>query len=375
MKVALVHDWLNQMGGAEQVLLKFTELYPASPIFTSIYDRDRVDSRFQVEDVRTGFIQSLPKAFGLHRWYLPLYPLFFDRTKIDGYDAVISNSSAFCKGVRTGPNTCHICYCLTPTRFVWSPENYLLREDIPAMVRPIVKSMLSGLRRWDLVMANRVDVFVAISSAVSQRIKSCYGRECRVIFPPVETGKFYSSEQSENYFLIVSRLAPYKRIDLAVRACSRLGVRLKVAGSGRQMKELRNMAGPTVEFLGRVDDDHLKSLLSRCKALIFPGEEDFGIVPVEAQASGRPVIAFSAGGALDTVLPGTTGELFCEPEVASLEAAISKFDDSKYVPRRLQQHAQRFDEKVFAESMKALVVESVAEHHPEPIGLSENNVH
>tara|TARA_Y100000590_G_scaffold231073_1_gene260397 strand:- start:143 stop:898 length:756 start_codon:yes stop_codon:yes gene_type:complete len=250
----------------------------------------------------------------------------------------------------------------------------LLHEDIPAMVRPMIKLMLSGLRRWDLVMANRVDVFVAISSVVSQRIKSAYGRECRIIFPPVETGNFYSSEQNENYFLIVSRLAPYKRIDLAVRACSRLGVRLKVAGSGRQMKELCNMAGPTVEFLGRVDDDQLKSLLSKCKALIFPGEEDFGIVPVEAQASGRPVIAFSAGGALDTVLPGTTGELFHEPEVGALEATLSEFDDSKYVPRRLQQHARRFDEKVFAESMKELVLESVLEHHPNPVRLGENNV-
>ncbi len=362
MKIGLVHDWLNQMGGAENVLLQLSAMYPDAPVHTSIYGSGLVDARFGELDIRTNFIQGLPGVIRHHRWYLPVYPLAFNAIRLDGYDVVISNASAFCKSVRTPPETLHICYCLTPTRFVWSPNEYLAREDVPPALRSAMRPLLALMRAWDRRTSRRVDLFVAISRAVANRIRRFYRRESEVIYPPVATSAFTPASAVEDYFLVVSRLVPYKRIDLAVRACTELGLRLKVIGAGRDLQALEALAGPTVEFLGRQDDDVVRRHFSRCRALIFPGEEDFGITPVEAQAAGRPVIAFAGGGALDTVISGETGEFFTEPTVESLTRLLKDFDDSRYAANRMIQNAQRFDETVFVREMKHFVEMARAEH-------------
>ena len=357
-----MHDWLNQMGGAEKVLLQLSEMYPDAPVHTSIFSPELVDPRFGDLDVRTSFMQSLPGVVRRHRWYLPVYPLAFNTMRVDGFDVVISNASAFCKSVRTPPETLHICYCLTPTRFVWSPDEYLAREDVPSALRTAMRPLLMLMRTWDRRSARRVDRFVAISRAVADRIRHYYGRESKVIYPPVDTAAFTPVTTADDYFLVVSRLAPYKRIDLAVRACTELGLPLKVIGSGRDLEPLKRLAGPTVEFLGRQDDEVVRRHFARCRAFIFPGEEDFGITPVEAQAAGRPVIAFAAGGALDTVIPGETGEFFTEPTVESLARVLKDLDDSRYAASRMIQNAQRFDEAVFVGEMKEFVEASRASH-------------
>ena len=362
MKVGLVHDWLNQMGGAEKVLLELAAMYPGAPVHTSIFAPELVDPGFGYLDVRTSFMRRLPGVVGRHRWYLPVYPLAFNAMYLDGYDVVISNASAFCKSVRTPARTLHVCYCLTPTRFVWSPEGYLARENVGGGLRAGMRPLLAVLRAWDRRSARRVDRFVAISNAVAGRIRDYYGRESEVIYPPVATGDFVPVSAAEDYFLVVSRLAPYKRIDLAVRACSELGVPLKVIGAGRDGEALERLAGPTVEFLGRQDDASVRRHFARCRAFIFPGEEDFGITPVEAQAAGRPVVAFAAGGALDTVIPGVTGEFFKEATVESLATALKSFDGSRYAADRMITNAKRFDETVFVAAMRAFVENARAEH-------------
>ena len=350
------------MGGAERVLLTLGVMYPEAPIFTSIYGPDLVDEDFRGKHVRTSAMQKLPGVLTRHRWYLPVFPTVFDRMRIEGFDVVISNASAFCKGVRTPATTMHVCYCLTPTRFVWNAGAYLARENIRPALRLAILPLLIALRRWDRIMAGRVDRFVAISKAIAARIKDRYGRDSEIIFPPVDVDSFAPSTEIDDYFLVVSRLAPYKRIDLAVAACTKLGLPLKVIGSGRDSESLRSIAGPTVEFLGRLDDKQVKHHLARCKALMFPGEEDFGIVPVEAQASGRPVVAYGAGGALETVIEGRTGEFFRSPTVDSLMGVLSRFDDSRYSPREMKANAERFGEAVFTDSFTRFVETAHSEH-------------
>ena len=350
------------MGGAERVLLTFGAMYPEAPIFTSIYGPDLVDEEFGEKQIRTSAMQKLPGVLTRHRWYLPLFPTVFDRMRIEGFDVVISNASAFCKGVRTPAASVHICYCLTPTRFVWNAAAYLARENMRPALRLAILPLLIALRRWDRIMAGRVDRFVAISKAIAARVKDRYGRDSEIIFPPVDVDSFAPSTEIDDYFLVVSRLAPYKRIDLAVAACTKLGLPLKVIGSGRDSESLRSIAGPTVEFLGRLEDRQVKHHLARCKALIFPGEEDFGIVPVEAQASGRPVVAYGAGGALETVMEGRTGEFFDKPTVDSLMGVLSRFDDSRYSPTEMNSNAQRFGEAVFTKRFARFVETARSEH-------------
>ena len=362
LKVALVHDWLNQMGGAERVLLSLGTMFPLAPIFTSIYQPELVDTKFQEKNIHTSIIQNLPGIKTCHRWYLPFFPAAFYRTQLKGFDIIISNSSAFCKGVWTPASSLHVCYCLTPTRFLWNADEYLARENLIPPLRLTLLPLLLALRRWDQKMADRVDRFVAISRAVASRIKSHYGRDSVIIHPPVDVDSFSAVREIGDYFLVVSRLAPYKRVDLAVAACTRLKLPLKVIGSGRDLDPLKSMAGPTIEFLGQLDDAQVRYYLARCKALIFPGEEDFGIVPVEAQASGRPVVAYGAGGALDTIIPGQTGEFFNEPNVDALMEVLQHFDDSRYSPEEMNSNARKFGEAVFSEAFTRFVINAHAQH-------------
>ncbi len=349
MKVAIVHDWLNQMGGAENVLETLVDMFPGSPVYTSIYDPDSMPPEYRSWDIRTSFMQHFPGVTSHHQMYLPFYPLAFETFRLDDFDVIISNKSGFCHGVKKGSNAVHISYCLTPTRFLWMYDSYRERESIGKAADLALRPLLALLRRWDLMAARkRVDHFIAISTEIQARIKRIYGRESKVIFPPVDTQSFQVSESPpEDFFLVASRLIPYKRIDLAIEAANRLGLKLVVVGDGRDRKKLEAMAGPTVRFLGRVSKVELRSLLSRCSAFVFPGLEDFGIAPVEAMASGRPVIAYKGGGALDTVVPGVTGEFFYPQTAEALAEVLSKFDPLAYNPMECRKQAEKFDASIF----------------------------
>lgn len=360
MTLALVHDWLNQVGGAEDVLATLVGLYPASPVYTSIYAPDLMPASYRAWDIRPLWLDRLPAIHSHHQPYLLLYPLAWGGLDLSRHEVILSNKSGFCHGVRHGSQTIHICYCLAPTRYVWQLDAYVAREGLGALAQAGLRPLMAALRRWDYAAAQRVTHFIAISTEIRQRIARYYGRESVIIYPPVDTARFQPSATVEDYFLVVSRLIPYKRIDLAVQAATRLGVPLKVAGRGRDLEQLRALAGPTVEFLGYVPDDALPDLMARCKAFIFPGLEDFGITPVQAQAAGRPVIAYGGGGALDTVLPGVTGEHFTQPTVEALMAVMAGFDAGRYRPARLRAHAERFDSGVFSAQITSFVEQAQA---------------
>lgn len=327
MNLALVHDWLNQIGGAEDVLSEFHALFPQAPIYTSIYAPDLMPTAMQDWDIRPNWLDRLPGIHRHHQPYLPLYPLGFAQTDLSAYDVVLSNKSGFCHGVQVRPDAAHICYCLTPTRYVWMLDAYLAREGFAKMMGMAIKGVARALRRWDYAAAQRVTHFIAISSEIQARIRRYYHRHSTLIFPPVDTGRFHPNRRPpEPFFLSLGRLIPYKRVDLAIQACNRVGAKLLVAGAGRDRARLESIAGPTIEFLGRVSDAEAVDLMARCQAFIFPGLEDFGITPLQAQAAGRPVIAFAGGGALDTVLPGQTGELFPAQTVDALATVLANFD-------------------------------------------------
>jgi len=361
VRVAIVHDWLNQNGGAERVLEALHGMYPQAPIFTSMYAPDRLPAEYRSWDIRTSFMQRLPLVKAHHQPFLPLYPLAFAGFDLSGFDLVISNSSAFCHGVRTPPETLHVNYCLTPPRFLWSSETYLARERAGSLLRLPLKPLLAVLRRWDVASVRGVDAFAGISQAVVERIRRCYGREASLIYPPVDTDGFapVPEHEVEDFYLIVARLVPYRRIDLAIEACNRLRVPLLVVGEGRAGAALEAKAGPTVRFLGRQPAAEVARLMARCRAFIFPGEEDFGMAPVEAQAAGRPVVAYAAGGSLETVVDGETGVLFREPTVESLMEAIERGRGIAFDPGRLRRHARLFDVGVFRERISAFVAEHV----------------
>lgn len=351
MKVAIIHDWLNQNGGAERVLEEFHDIFPDAPIYTSMYDPQRMPVSYRQWDIRVSWMQKLPGVTKRHQQYMPLYPMAFESFDLSGYDLVLSSSSAFCHGVLTRPETCHICYCYTPTRFMWNYFDYVQREGLAKWQQRLLAPFLFQLRTWDRVSADRVDYWIGISNLIRDRIAKFYRRESVVIFPPVDTSRFTPSDGHDDYFLALSRLIPYKRIDLAIEACNRLKARLLIAGSGRETERLKKLAGPTVEFLGRVPEERLNELYARCKAFIFPGEEDFGLTPLEANAAGRPVIAFKAGGTLDTVVPGVTGEYFTEQTVDNLTGVMERFDPDAYEPAAIRAHACKFDKSVFREQL------------------------
>ena len=360
MRVALVHDWLNQQGGAERVLLELHALFPNAPVHTTFYAPDLLDEAFKNMEIRTNWMQWLPGWRMHHQALLPFYPLAFGMMRVSNVELVISNASGFCKGIRTPSDTAHICYCLTPTRFVWTPEDYLAREGYPRLLLPALRPLLGWMRRWDRAAAQRVTQFVAISTTVSDRIRRYYGRDAPVIHPPVDTQSFAPTTEVEDYYLVVSRLIPYKRIDLAVQACTATGRSLVVIGEGRDMSRLRAMAGPSIRFLGRLSDAEVRRYMARCRAFIFPGEEDFGIAPVEAQAAGRPVVAFAGGGALDTVKDSETGVLFREPTAASLQGALDRADTHPFQTERLTTHAETFGREQFRSKMRQIVEQTMA---------------
>src|SRR3989344_8949841 len=332
LKVALVYDRVNKFGGAERVLQVLHEMFPDAPLFTSVYNKET--SKWSDDfDVRTTFLKNIPFAKTNHEYIAPLIPLAFESFDFDDFDVVISVTSEYAKGIITKPHTLHICYCLTPTRYLWSGyEEYFKNKAFRTFFKPVVK----GLRTWDKTAAFRPDYIVAISKNVQERIKKYYGRQSTIIYPPVtlDLTKFDSGKEIKTlkkpFFLIVSRLVPYKRIDVAVKAFNKLPYILKIIGVGHDFNRLSSLAACNIEFLGNLTDDKLSYYYRNARALIFPGTEDFGLAMVEAQLFGTPVIALRSGGACEIIIEGQTGEFFDSQEPEALIKVLEKFDKKIY---------------------------------------------
>jgi len=347
LKVALVHDWLTDFGGAERVLLALHEIFPDAPIFTTFFREENLP-QFAGADIRTSYLQRIPFAAKHHRLFFPFMPAAVETWDFSEFDVVISDSSSGCsKGIITKPDTLHICYCHNPNRALWDGAHEYLKlheKSYGFFARKMIPRQLMKMRMWDRVAADRVDYFLANSEFVKKRIQKYYQRDAEVIHPPVETKQFIPFEKNPaSYFLAVGRLIPYKRFDLAIQAANILKVKLRVVGIGPEEKRLRAMAGPTVKFFGKVSESILKKMYAECQALIFPQVEDFGLTAVEVQASGRPVVAFKGGGALETVKQNQSGILFSEQTVSSLADAMQRASRKRWVKKSIVKNAERFD--------------------------------
>ena len=356
MKIALVHYWLVGMRGGERVLEALCDLYPEADIYTHVYLPEAVSQSISSHKITTTFIGRLPFASTLYKRYLPLMPLALEELDMSAYDLVISSKSGPAKGVIAHPDAVHVCYCHSPMRYIWNLyHRYRSEAGIPT--RLMLPALAHYLRSWDQLSAARVDAFVANSWNVARQIERCYDRTASVVYPPVDTDYFCFEPKTfrEDFYLVVGELVRYKRPDLAVEACTKLDKRLVVIGGGEMLSELRRLAGPTVEIIGPQPIDVLRSFYRRAKALIFPGEEDFGIVPVEAMASGCPVIAFRKGGACETVVEAETGCFFAWQTVEALAAAMGEFEAMQLDPRRIAGRARAFGEARFKAEMTEAV--------------------
>ena len=360
MKIAFVHDYLVQYGGAERVLQAFTEIWPQAPIYTLIHDAEAVHHQFDDKEVRTSFLQKIPFAKKHHRIFPPLMMLAIEQFNLDYYDVILSDSSSFAKNIITKPDTLHISYCHTPMRYGWDDCQYYTQEySFPKIVKMISPALMNYIRMWDWQATNGVDKFIANSKFVQGRIEKYYNRRAVVINPPVDVDKFYISPENKlgDYFLLVGRMMKYKKMDLVIRAFNKMRLPLKVVGRGVEFKNLQKIAGPTVEFLGRVSDEELRKIYSQARAFIFPQEEDFGIVAIEALASGRPVIAYRAGDVEEHIEDGRSGIFFDRQTEDDLIQAVKKFQKTNFDPRYIRQQALKFDKERFKMEIKKLVEE------------------
>jgi len=356
MKVALVYDRVNKIGGIERALVALHKLFPKAPLYTSVYN-PKTAPWASVFKVIPSFLQRIPFFRRRHEIIPYLMPIAFESFNFEEYDVVISVTSEAAKGIITKPETLHLCYCLTPTRYLWSGyEDYFQNKTFRFLTKPIV----AHLRTWDEIAAQRPDVYLATCKNVKKRIKKYYGRDSEVIYPPVdiEKWKMPKKDEIEDYFLLVSRLDfGYKKVDIAINAFNQLGLPLKIIGTGTQMENLRRKAQKNIEFLGQLTDKELLGYYQRCQAVIFPQEEDFGLVPLEAQASGRPVIAFRKGGALETVIEGKTGLFFTPQTPEALIKVVKGFEASQFKPQVCRQNAERFSQERFKKEFKKIVKE------------------
>ncbi len=398
MKVALIHDFLIRFGGAERVLQALSEIFPEAPIYTLLYDEKKMGRFFPKEKIRTSFLQKFPKFLrNRYRYLLPFLPLAPETFDLRDFDLIISSSSSFAKGIVPRVNSLHICYCHNPMRFVWDYSHLYLKEQKKSLFNPFMKTVLHFLRIWDRNAAQRVDYFIANSKATQKRIQKYYRRESTVIYPPVEGGsgsgffdtlagssgqlaqssKNYpkgnqanfsadglkshlpSPERKKDYFLIVSQLTPYKKIDVAIMAFNKLKLPLVIIGEGPERKKLEKMAKENIKFLGWQADETLWQYYQNCTAFVFPGEDDFGISPVEAMGFGKPVLALSRGGALETVVEGVTGEFFEDPDPAVLADGVRRLRENlpNYNPEEIKKQAQKFNKERFIKEINNFVKE------------------
>jgi glycosyltransferase involved in cell wall biosynthesis len=362
MKVAILAPWLLTFGGAEKVVAVLADMYPQADIFAMFGGGEKIAGTIGAREVKTSFLNQIPAIPSLYRPLIALHPLAVESLDLRGYDLVLSCDAGLMKGVLVDQDAMHICYCHTPVRYIWDLYR-MFQQQIPSPVRPFYALIAQWLRVWDFNAAQRVDLFVANSRHIQQRIQKCYRRESTVIYPPVETARGYTKPSHDDYYLSVGRLSHTKRLDLLIEACNHLGRRLVIVGQGREEKRLQKMAGPTIDFRGRVSEEELPELYANCRAFLFAAEEDFGIVPVEAQSYGRPVLAYGRGGALETVKVSpqhraSTGLYFSKQTVGSVVECILSFEEveARFDPALIRAHAQQFDTAIFRAKMNDFVL-------------------
>jgi glycosyltransferase involved in cell wall biosynthesis len=362
MKMAFVHDWLTGMRGGERVLEVLCERYPEAELFTLLHVRGSVVPSIEQRAIHTSALQRLPGIRHYYRECLPLFPALVEQFDLEPFDIVVSSSHCVAKSVLTRPDAVHICYCHTPMRYAWDQfPAYFGPQRIGSIANRAMRQAMAAMARWDRSTAGRVDRYVTNSQHVARKIDRYYNREATVVYPPVDTEFFQpGSAVPERYALIVSALVPYKRIEVAIDACSRAGVPLKIVGGGPDRPRLERLSDSNVEFLGRLSDEHVRDLYRRAAFTLMPGEEDFGIVPVESQACGRPVIAFGRGGACETVIHGETGVLVDEPTSGAFADAIAEAMTHRFDPVVIRRHAERFGRARFGDEMSALIAEHTA---------------
>jgi glycosyltransferase involved in cell wall biosynthesis len=367
IRVAIVHHWFVSLAGGERVVDTIASMFPHADVFTLFLDQRKVPFGLRKHKITTSFLDKIPAARRAHRYFLPFYPLAVEMLDLSGYDLIITSDSGPMKGVITDPHSMHICYCYSPMRYVWDAHSAYLRGMSP-LIRTAFRPVSHYVRNWDYSAAQRVDRFIAISRYVAGRIRKYYRRDSTVIYAPVDTSRGFIADKHEGYYLTVGRLVPYKRTDILIDACCRLGRKLVIVGDGPEMKRLKQKAAKNIEFLGEVDDSQLSDIYARCRAFLFAADEDFGLVPLEAHSYGRPVIAFGKGGALETVVGSytparhqkqgeelaITGVFFTEQTGDSLADAILAFESAEevFVPERIQLHARKFDKSIFLGRMR-----------------------
>lgn len=358
MRIAFVHDYLIQYGGAERVLESISEIWPHAPIYTLVYEPKKVHNRFDKKIIKTSYLQKIPLARSHHRVFPPLMMLATEQFSLDYYDVVISDSSSFAKNVVTNSDTLHISYCHTPMRYAWDDCQYYTQEfGFPGWLKKIVPFFMNYIRSWDFYSSNGVDYFIANSSFVKNRIKKYYQRKAEVINPPINVENFYvsSQEKLKDYFLMVGRMMKYKKMDLVIKAFNEMKLPLKIVGRGPEFKNLKKIAGPTIEFLGRVSDKRLAQIYSETRGFIFPQEEDFGIVAIEALASGRPIISYRAGDVENRIIENRNGIFFKEQTKEEVIKAVKRFREIKFDSTFIRQTALDYDQKIFKEKIKKFV--------------------
>jgi glycosyltransferase involved in cell wall biosynthesis len=361
MKIALVHDYLAQDGGAERVLQAFHKVWPDAPIFVLFYDKKKIPE-FADADIRQSFISKMPLGKKRYQWYLPWMPLATERHNLHDFDVVLSSTSAFAKGVLTRPDTLHISYCHTPTRYLWTETHeYIADLKYNRIIKSLLPPLMHRLRLWDKMSVDRVDYFVANSGTVRNRIQKYYRRESDILYPPVDIGNFSISENIQDYFLTGGRLVPYKRFDLVVHVFNRLGWPLKIFGDGSERERLQKRAKPNIQFVGRISDEEKARLMKRAKAFIHPQVEDLGITPIESMAAGRPVIAYGVGGVTETVIPGQTGIFFHEQTWEALLNVLLDFNAHVWDAERIRKRAERFGVDAFSRRIEQYVCDRYEE--------------
>jgi glycosyltransferase involved in cell wall biosynthesis len=379
MKLTLVHDYLSQDGGAERVLQAFHEVWPEAPVFVLFHDKNKLPY-FKQCDVRESFISKLPFGRTKYQWYLPFMPIATERHNLHEFDVVLSSTSAFAKGVLTRPETLHISYCHTPTRYLWTDTHeYISELKYNRLIKAILPRLIHRMRLWDKMSVDRVDHFIANSDTVRHRINKYYRRDSDIVYPPVDTHKFFLSDKLGDYFVTGGRLVPYKKMDLVIQVFNRLKLPLKIFGTGPELGHLKDIAKDNVKFVGRINDEEKARLLSRAKAFIHPQVEDLGITPIESMASGRPVIAYAAGGVRETVVQNVTGLFFYQQTWESLLDAVLNFDEHNWDSTAIRRYALRFSSENFKSHIKSYVDNKYEEHKRGleqcriPLGMTHNS--